>query len=67
MQNDHRLTSAQVRARYGNISEMTLSRWVKDPGLAFPKPEPIRSRNYWSVAELNAWDESRKQQLERAG
>lgn len=61
MNNEHRLTSAQVRARYGNISAMTLYRWSKDPQLAFPKPDPIRLRNYWSAADLDAWDESRKQ------
>lgn len=61
MQDEHHLTSAQVRARYGNISAMTLYRWSKDPELAFPKPDPIRSRNYWSAAELDAWDKSRKQ------
>lgn len=62
MENRHHLTSAQVRARYGNICDMTLSRWVKDAELGFPKPEPIRSRKYWSAAELDAWDKARKEQ-----
>lgn len=55
------LTSAQVRTRYGGVSHMTLYRWVTDQKLAFPKPESIRSRNYWRLSDLDAWDKARKQ------
>jgi hypothetical protein len=53
------LTAAQVRQRYGNVSAMTLWRWLRDPQLGFPKPEPIRRRNYWKSEELDSWDVSR--------
>lgn len=57
---DQYLTALQVRARYGGIGENTLLRWRTDPALGFPQPEPIRNRNYWRVADLDAWDASRK-------
>ena len=28
-------TAAQVRARYGNVSDMSLYRWVRNPSLGF--------------------------------
>jgi predicted DNA-binding transcriptional regulator AlpA len=49
------LNSSQVRKRYGGVSKMTLWRWMNDPALQFPKPEKIRSRNYWRSSELEAW------------
>lgn len=51
------LTSAQVRRRYGGISEMTLHRWRRDVGLGFPAPAlTVRTINYWSITDLDAWD-----------
>ena len=35
------------------ISISTFYRWRKLPN--FPKPVPIRSRNYWAIAEVEAW------------
>lgn len=54
------LSSRQVRTRY-SIAKITLARWIADPKLKFPKPEPIRKRHYWPVVELDRWDEARKQ------
>ncbi len=62
----HYLTTAQVRERYGNVSEMTIWRWRKDPDLGFPAPEPIRARNYWRSETLDVWDASRKPSLPKA-
>lgn len=64
--NGKKLTAAQVRARYGDISEMTLWRWSNDTALDFPKPYSIRCRRYWSAAELDAWEAARKQQGQAA-
>jgi hypothetical protein len=51
------LNAAQVRSRYGEISEMCLWRWLKDAQLAFPQPSVrIRDRRYWREADLVAWE-----------
>lgn len=55
MQTIH-LTSGQVRARYGGVSDMTLWRWLKDADLAFPQPIFIGRRRYWLAAALDAFD-----------
>lgn len=49
------LTAPQVQARY-HISDTTLYRWVKDPGLGFPRPKIIRRRKYFKETELVEWD-----------
>lgn len=48
-------TAAQVARWYG-ISAMALWRWQHDPQLGFPAPTQIRSRNYWRVSDLRAWE-----------
>lgn len=51
------LSAAQVRQRYGNISDMTLWRWLKNN--SFPKPRKINERRYWDATDLDAWDAGR--------
>jgi predicted DNA-binding transcriptional regulator AlpA len=53
------LSAAQVRSRYGGISDMTLWRWLQDETLAFPQPEWIRNRRFWREDRLTAWDSVR--------
>ena len=48
------LTSTQVRERYGNLSKMSLHRWIA--GGKFPKPYPFNGRNYWKLADLEAYE-----------
>lgn len=50
------LTASQVRERYGDIADMTLWRWLRDPDLGFPQPEYRRRRRYWLAADLDAYD-----------
>ena len=52
-------TAAQVRARYGNVSDMSLYRWVRNPSLGFPSPININGRRYWRIADLQAWERTR--------
>jgi hypothetical protein len=52
---DRFLTSSQVRARYGGVSDMWLWRRCHD-GSGFPQPMVIRKRRYWSLAQLVAWE-----------
>jgi hypothetical protein len=49
------LPAAKIRARY-NRSDKTLSRWLTDPDLGFPKPIYIRNRRYFREAELLEWE-----------
>jgi hypothetical protein len=50
------LNAPQVRSRYGNISDMTLWRWLHDEKLNFPDPHRINRRRFWKIAELTAWE-----------
>ena len=50
------ITAGQVLARYGDISAMTLWRWVRDPKMGFPKPVYLNRRRYWDLDALDAFD-----------
>lgn len=50
-----RINSSAVRALCGDISDMTLHRWLKNPALAFPKPTYIGPRRFWRETEILEW------------
>ena len=50
MSNDPLMQSRQVRAALGDVSDMTIWRWVKAGIL--PEPIKINSRNYWRQSEV---------------
>lgn len=50
------LNAKQVRIRYGNISDMTIWRWCRDPEMGFPQPIRINRIKFWDEAELDAFD-----------
>jgi hypothetical protein len=52
--------AVRVRARYSDITEMTLWRWLRDEKLGFPKPYVINRRRSWDEAELDAFDRTRR-------
>jgi len=54
---DPMLSSAQVREVCGNVSDMTLWRWLKDS--EFPQPIYQNRRRYWRAGEVRAWWEIR--------
>jgi predicted DNA-binding transcriptional regulator AlpA len=54
------LTGPEVRKRYG-VTAQTLIKWTRDERLGFPKPLSIRRRNFWPLAELEAFDEKKRQ------
>lgn len=54
--NEKRITAAQVRALCGDISDMSLWRWIADRD--FPKPVYIARRRYWREADVIAWLEA---------
>tara|TARA_R110002094_G_scaffold85688_20_gene89724 strand:- start:735 stop:977 length:243 start_codon:yes stop_codon:yes gene_type:complete len=52
----HRLISvADVRKMFGDVSDMTIWRWLKDADLNFPKPIYVQRRRFWREAELVEW------------
>lgn len=54
------LTAAQVRARQGNISDMSLWRWTRDPNMRFPEPDDHRNRRkYWKLSTILKWEAER--------
>jgi predicted DNA-binding transcriptional regulator AlpA len=58
---DTLLTSAQVRAIFGGISDMSLWRWLSLPEMCFPKPIYIARRRFWREAEIAAWQAAQAQ------
>lgn len=55
LDNNRLITSAQVRAIFGGISDMSLWRWINDPALNFPKPSYIQRRRFFDAAEIEAF------------
>ena len=52
------LAGPAVWERY-QISDMTLSRWLRDEKVAFPQPAlRVRERRYWLIADLERWERS---------
>jgi hypothetical protein len=49
------LTAKQVRARYGNVSDMWLWRRLNDSS-GFPKPIVINKRRFWGLSKLLNWE-----------
>jgi predicted DNA-binding transcriptional regulator AlpA len=56
------LTSKHVCARFGDVTVMSLWRWMNDEKIAFPKPLKINNRNYWRLGDLRHWQATRPQQ-----
>ena len=55
---DRFLTTRQVRARYGDASEMWIWRRLQDTS-GFPKPMEICGRRFWKLSDLIVWERSR--------
>ena len=53
------ITSATVRELCGEISDMSLWRWINDTSLDFPKPIVIQRRRYWGEADVLSWIDQR--------
>ena len=50
------LSAAQVRRRYGDVSDMTLWRWQNHPTMDFPTPTYFGRLRFWRIADLEAWE-----------
>ena len=65
-QDEEFVPSGQLRAELGEISDMTLWRWLRDSGLNFPRPVQIRNRRYWRRSEVDRWKATRIQKRKAA-
>ncbi|RWR29474.1 transcriptional regulator [Sinirhodobacter populi] len=61
---EKRIGSIAVRSLCGDVSDMTLHRWLKSPVLNFPKPIYIGQRRYWKESEIVAWLNAQAQDQE---
>jgi predicted DNA-binding transcriptional regulator AlpA len=59
------LSSADLRARYANVSLMTIYRWL-NAGKGFPQPVKMSGRNYWLASELDEYDQRIRDEAIRA-
>jgi len=59
LDDDILLTSAQVRARVGGVSNMCIWRWMRDERVQFPHPVKMNQRNYWRLGDLRRWQAQR--------
>ncbi len=57
--NEVMLTAKQVRTRYGNVSDISLWRWLRDERLVFPQPLFINKRRHWKLSDLVQWEMAR--------
>jgi hypothetical protein len=46
------LTARQVRERLGNVSDMSIWRWLHDPKMGFPTPLRINRRRLFNEEEI---------------
>ena len=60
------LNAAQVRTRYGGVSDMALWRWLQDEDLGFPRPFRINRRRFWKASDLTAWERTRRPPVDEA-
>ncbi len=49
---DDLVNSSETRRTFGNVTEMTLWRWIRSEKVRFPKPIRIATRNYWRRGDL---------------
>ena len=54
---DRYLTAAQVRARYGGVSDMWIWRRMNDAS-GFPRPLMLGGRRFWKLSDLVNWERS---------
>lgn len=55
---EHLAPAPKVADQFG-ITRRTLSRWIIEPALEFPRPVEINKRLYFKQHEIDAWKLSR--------
>jgi hypothetical protein len=57
------LPARLVRRRYGDISAMSLHRWLADNKLSFPKPIYFGRNRFWRLRDLIEWESRQPRKL----
>lgn len=57
------ITAHQLREVLGGISDMTLWRWINDPGKDFPRPIKIGACRLWKADEVTAYLEAQAEKV----
>ena len=57
------VSAASVKQACGDVSDMTLWRWLQDENLNFPKPIYIQRRRFWRADELVLWIENQPREM----
>jgi hypothetical protein len=60
------ITQKHLKARYGDVTDMTIWRWEHDAKLGFPKAIFINGRKYFLLEEVEAWERERASASGRA-
>ena len=60
------MDTRQVSGFFGNVSKMTIYRWVKNPASGFPKPFKINQKNYWVRRDIMEFRDLRRAQAQGA-
>jgi hypothetical protein len=50
---------APLVARRYHCSDMTISRWVREPRMRFPAPHYFGRFRYWKLSDLVSWERQR--------
>lgn len=58
---EKRIQAAAVRALCGDVSDMTIWRWLNERD--FPKPFKIGHRRYWRESDVIAWLEAQAEKV----
>jgi hypothetical protein len=61
--NEALLNSAQVRALFGNVSEMWVYRRLTDAESGFPAPLVIANRRFWKLGDLREWRDAQRRSV----
>ena len=57
---DALMDGRQVCQFFGNISKMTIYRWVQNPASGFPPPFKIGQKNFWVRRDIIAFRDMRR-------
>ena len=60
------ITQKRLKARYADVSDMTIWRWEHNATLGFPKAININGRKYFLLEEVEAWERKRASPSGRA-
>lgn len=58
------IPASRVKQMFGEISDMTLWRWLNEAELGFPQPVRINGRRYWRTETLLEWIEEASKHAE---